>query len=136
KNMKVGDISDPILTSSGYYIVRLNDRNVGGQASARDSLVTFQQVIIPLNADDELSKIQEAEIKVEVLMRSNSCAELKSKAENLDLQVGRSPELPLNQLPEALQDMLLKASVGKCATPVRTPQGLIVTMPCSKKPTQ
>lgn len=133
KTLKVGEISDPIYTVSGYYIVRLNNINHGGQLNERDQMIQFQQIIVPVESDETLTQVQEAEIKVEVLMRAQGCQELEEKAKNMELQSGLSPEIPTSQLPEALQNMLIGVPVGKCATPVRTPQGFLVTMPCKRK---
>jgi foldase protein PrsA len=53
--MKVGDISEPVKTSYGYHIIRLDDKKEAKEAVFEEVKDEVREVLFEQKADDEYS---------------------------------------------------------------------------------
>jgi peptidyl-prolyl cis-trans isomerase SurA len=133
QNLAPGQVSEPIRTSSGYKIIKLRSRRLSGETDPNEADVTICQVVFPITPDSPQEMIHALAPQVEETLKISGCARLKASAEKLGASVEVSPKMKLGDLPDQLRQLISKANIGKCTQPIMTPNGLIVTMLCSRE---
>jgi peptidyl-prolyl cis-trans isomerase SurA len=127
-----GQVSDPIRTSGGYKIIKLRSKRLSGQADPGDTEITMCQVAFPITPESPQELIDQMAPNIEQILKVSGCERLKSSAQKFGASVEVSPKVQLHDLPDQLRQIVQKASIGKCSQPILTPNGLIITMVCSR----
>ncbi len=133
--MEVGDISDPIETVDGFYIISVQDRRQPNLQSENDINVTVRQVFLNLAAD-----ASEA-IVTTVLARARTIGAETSGCANFDAVIAGvgTPEsgdlgtIALGDTPAHFRGALAKLAVGEASEPIRTENGVHVLMVCDRE---
>lgn len=133
QGLSVGQVSAPIRTSSGYKIIALRSVKNPGEADPNETKVSVCQAVFDLTPETPEAVMQIVGPQIEELMATKGCAAFKQVSAKYQLKVDNASEVALGQLPDQLRNVVKKTPVGQTIQPVMTPQGLIVTMICSRK---
>lgn len=135
-NLKVGTLSPPLRILDGYYIfVSTEERVAGGSAPENTTVVGLQQIFLPLpaNADDSAVRAQMSRAE-QMAGNAKSCADMeKLGADSATGLSGSLGKVALGKLPDALREAVGGLPVGKPSAPVRTNDGIILLMVCSRE---
>jgi len=70
--------------------------------------------------------------KIEETQQAKGCTAFLNAAQGFGAKVDANRVVKMGDLPPALKPMVQKAKVGTCLQPTMTPDGLVLTMVCSK----
>ena len=130
EQMHPGDLSDPVVTSGGVYIVLLKEKKSG----ASDQVVDLRQAAISLGPGATETEVADAQAKLVKLRRHiTSCDALETQSDRvkgvLSADLG---ETAVNQLRPQFRDAVEKLKVGEVSAPIRTDVGLHLIAVCSR----
>lgn len=131
--MSIGEISAPLKVSGGYKIIKLRDIRHTGQIGPDDIEISFTQAIFPITPESDPSEIDAIAPDIQNVMTCNSSREFSKKATACHAVVHETPHIRLADMPAQLRELVQNTPAGKCAQPVMTPEGLIVTFICDKR---
>lgn len=132
--MKPGEVSPLIRSSAGWHIIHVRDIKPAGEGDPGETTVVFCQAMFPLRPDSTQEDAQRVGPQIQETVETvRGCSALTKKAQEYGAKCETSKETKFNQLPEGLASMLRSVEIGKCAQPAMTPDGVVVTMICSKK---
>ncbi|MDO8297846.1 MAG: peptidylprolyl isomerase [Caulobacter sp.] len=129
--MPAGNLSPPIATQDGVYIIYLRDKRAGSNVT----LVSLKQVAVPLAEDATAEQIQAAAVELEALRPTvTGCADLEAKAA-LDPGVlaGDLGEAEITGLADGFQQAVANTPDGQLSQPIRTQMGLHLIMVCGRR---
>lgn len=134
QKMNPGEMSYPIRTPAGFYLLYVTDRRTLGVASPDQILLSLVEVVFPLALDsspDERARVQ-AEAQ-QVSDTAKSCGEMTKigveRAPQLSRQV---PQVRASDLPEEVRPQVLALKVAEASRPLPMPGGLGVVMVCER----
>ncbi len=134
RDLKQGQISEPIRTSSGFYIITpINRRQILGEP-AGDVTVTLNQIMLPFPPGaDGRSKASVLALAQTISGTAQSCEdvdrigkEMKSK------ESGSLGTVKLRDLPANFQAVIAPLAVGKVSSPVSTEQAVHIFAVCAR----
>lgn len=139
REMRVGEVSDPIRVENGYYILQLRDRRqrtVAAAPAARsgNDSVALRRIFLPLaqNAGPDETRRQGERART-VSEAARGCDDMEQLAPQVGatgaVDVGR---LRVADLPDALRRVVEQLPVGKASPPIRLPDGVMVLMVCDR----
>ncbi|MFN3229576.1 MAG: peptidylprolyl isomerase [Asticcacaulis sp.] len=129
RNMRPGQLSMPIETDDGVYLVFLRERSEGGA----DTVFELKQLGLRLDADASAARVSEAQRTLSQLQsRVDSCDRADSLASG-SINLDALGEVSLSELAEPFAAAIKDLPVGKASAPVRTRDGLQVLVVCGKK---
>jgi peptidyl-prolyl cis-trans isomerase SurA len=136
--MKPGEMSYPIRTPAGFYILYLTDRRTFGTVDPAQIELALDEVIFALPAtaspDDRQHIMAEAQ---QVTATAKSCAAMSRIGRERSPQLSREfPEMRAGDLPPPLRQEILALKVGEASQPIVIPGGVGVVMVCSRKDPQ
>ncbi len=135
RNLEPGQISDPIKTPTGYYILLVKERRAAGESIEKDTLLSFLQVLFsvtPPFSDEKLYPVfNQAK---SIVFNSKSCGVLKTliKADKT-IQVREVQKARTSEMPPQLKELLLKLGTSNPSEPILTDMGFVVFMVCAKE---
>jgi peptidyl-prolyl cis-trans isomerase SurA len=116
--LPVGQVSDPIPVPGGYSILAVQDTRKVLTADPRDAILSLKQLAVKFPAG---TTPQQAQPKLQELTRISQsvggCGNVEAAAARVGGEVVSTDQYPARNLPPALQDMVLKLSVGQATTP-------------------
>lgn len=129
--MKVGDISDPIRTPNGFYIIKLEAK----REPSSEVLATLKQAQIALPAGSSAQAEQTARARLnQVRDRISGCSSVEDAARRVqDVSVSDLGETNLAELLPVFRDGVVNLSVGQASQPLRSEAGLHVLVVCGKR---
>ncbi len=130
EQMKPGDLSQPIVTPDGVYIVLLRQKKAG----ASDQVVELKQVAVSLRPDATPLQLASAQTKLTHLRsHAGGCSSLETQADKtpgvLAADLG---ETAVNQLRPAFREAVDALKVGEISAPIRTEVGLHIIAVCAR----
>lgn len=135
RKMSPGEMSYPIHTTAGYYILYVTDRRTLGASNPDDVMLSLTQVVFPLPADagsDERRRV-EAEAQ-QVADTAKSCGEMVKIGSERAPQLSRSlPQVRAGELPPDLRQAVLALKVAEASKPLAVRGGIGVFMVCERK---
>lgn len=132
--MVPGQLVGPLEIPGGFSILLMIDQRQIGMADPRDAVLSLKQISINFaegttQADAELR----ATNFIEGVSQMNGCGDANQRAAALGAQVVENDQIPVRQLPEALQTPLLQLSVGQTTPPFGDfTDGIRVLMLCGR----
>ena len=131
EQLRPGQLSRPIVTQDGVYIVYLRDKRAGSNVQ----LVTLKQAAVPLAQDAPPEQVQAAASLLETLRpQVTGCADLETKAAAVEgVMAGDLGEAEVNGLTEGFQAAVASTADGQLSQPIRTNAGLHVIMVCGRR---
>jgi len=133
--MQVGQVSDPIETTDGFYVIRLQDRRKVLGADPMDVQVTLKHITLPFSQD---ATTQEREALVNRIRTATSqhdnCADTASVAALLNTtSYGDVGKVRLRDLPADIRDNLMDLQVGEASKPFGTATQMQILIVCGRE---
>jgi peptidyl-prolyl cis-trans isomerase SurA len=94
--------------------------------------VTLSQAIFDVKPDTPEEVMMLLGPKIEETHQAKGCAAFLKAAQGFGAKVDANRTVKLGQLPGPLKPLVQKTKVGTCMQPTMTPEGLVLTMVCSK----
>ncbi|HXQ66869.1 MAG TPA: peptidylprolyl isomerase [Alphaproteobacteria bacterium] len=133
--LKVGEISAPIRTVSGFHLILLREKRQSGAAAADTSTLKIEHLFIPgpPNATPEdLTALRS--LAQTVSDNAASCPDFASLRKQLPDAKTVIPEtVTANDLAPAIRAVASKLAVGKASEPITLNNGVFVMMICSRE---
>ncbi len=131
EQLRPGQISRPIVTDDGVYIIALRDKRAGSNVA----LVSLKQAAVPLAADATPEQVQAAAAQLEALRPLvTGCADLEAKAADVQgVMAGDLGEAEVAGLIEGFQTAVANTPDGQLSQPIRTNAGLHLIMVCGRR---
>ncbi|HUB97292.1 MAG TPA: peptidylprolyl isomerase [Stellaceae bacterium] len=136
--MSPGQLSYPIRTPAGFYILYLFDRKTLGGETPDDILLSLDEVIfaIPEGASDDERAKAEAQAQ-QVSQTAKSCGEMAKIGVDRAPQLSRQiPEMRGSDLPSDIRSQVLALKIAEPSKPLPLAGGVGVVMVCQRKDTQ
>lgn len=131
--MRPGELSPPIRTPAGYYLLLVLDRHNSRSAGPEDTKLHLVQVVFPLSpqASDTLRRaaLAEAESARET---AKNCDDMLRIGKEKAPQLSSEGDLEVSQISPAMRSMVLGLGIGKPSQPIIEKNGVGVIMVCSK----
>jgi peptidyl-prolyl cis-trans isomerase SurA len=138
--MKPGDISDPIRSAGGYFILQLRDVRQGGQAKPNpdDTIVDLKQIFIAVESTAPKDKIEEAMRKINLIRTQvKNCADMDRIGRDYmqpdAIDLGKST---VGDLPDELKPLGRDLPVDQVSAPIQVETGIGVFMICDRQVAQ
>lgn len=134
-DLPAGQVTEPIRTVLGYYILQVEDRRIREQAPPSDSLVSLRQIALPVPLDAPPQRLQEISGRMrDAVARTAGCETLADVAKSLDapdpIDLGRVRQ---GDLSPAIRDAVAPVEVGRASAPVPLPGGVAVFVVCERE---
>lgn len=135
REMEILDVSQPIKTPGGYYLIALTDRRSILRPEPLDETLAVRQVGWFFTQDTTEEKAnawyEMAEAKAEAF---ESCENLDQFVADLGAGVVARDlgSIPLKQFNPELREILMTIPAGKATAPINTPDGFIIFVICSR----
>jgi peptidyl-prolyl cis-trans isomerase SurA len=129
--MRPGQLSAPIPTADGVFILLLRDKRAGAGAT----LINLKQAAVRLPADPTPEQLAAAQTKLDTLKSQfTTCAELDAKASKIDgVVAGDLGETDISELSPTFKGVVDTLKVGQIGGPVRTNAGLHLVALCGRR---
>jgi len=103
------------------------------EAPSQDLMdITISQAIFDVKPDSPDEVMMLLGPRIEETHQTKGCAAFVKAAKGFGAKVEEGRVVKLGQLPDALRNMVKQAKVGSSIQPAMTPDGLVLTMVCSK----
>lgn len=140
KGKKEGDISDIAVIKTGsskaVKVFLIRDKLKAGQTSKPKTVVTFKQVFVADPKDAFAFEIEGNLKQVEALSKQiSSCKSVERLVKSKNGTVQFAKDVPVQNLPTPVKDVLLPTAVGKASKVVYTGNGALFFVMCSKNTT-
>jgi peptidyl-prolyl cis-trans isomerase SurA len=134
EKMKPGEMSYPVRTPAGYYILYVADRRTLGTVNPDDTKLSITEVIVPFGTDRQRATAEAQHISEE----AKSCGELaqlgRTHAPPLTTQSG---EVKAGNLPPDVRQQVLALKLAEASKPIplSSTAGFGVFMVCQREET-
>jgi peptidyl-prolyl cis-trans isomerase SurA len=133
--MKPGEMSYPIRTPGGYYLLYLRERRKLGQPNPDDTVLSLVEVAFGLaptaTAEEQQRLTAEAQ---QVSDSAKSCGELAKLGRDKAPQTTREiPSIKAGDLPAQVRQVALTLGIAEASKPLAIPGGVGVIMVCERK---
>jgi len=133
--MNPGEMSYPIRTPAGYYILYLIARETPGQSSPDDTMVGLVDVVFPLAPNASPQEQQKALAQAQhVTDTAKSCEQMAQIARTEAPQLStQTPNVRVGDLPADIRSLVLGLKVSEPSKPLPTRGGVGVIMVCKRE---
>ena len=134
-NMRPGEISEPIRTSSGYYILLLRKRRANQKPRADDTVISLKQLFLPIEAGATPEEAaNQRNLATTIAETLSGCDDLERAGKELGSSLsGDLGRLKIGELPSELRPLVTGLAVGRASKPLPTEGGLRILMVCDRK---
>jgi peptidyl-prolyl cis-trans isomerase SurA len=132
EQLRPGQLSPPIATDQGVYIIYLKDKRAGGGST----LVTMKQAAVAAPADASQADIDAAVATLNTLRATSpTCADLEAKASTIPgVLAGDLGEAEISTLAPGFAEAAASTPENQLSTaPIRTNAGVHLVMVCGKR---
>jgi peptidyl-prolyl cis-trans isomerase SurA len=132
EQLRPGEISKPIPTQNGVFIVLMRDKRAGSTTQ----LISLKQAAISLPPDASPQAVAEARRKLTALkgQLNDGCDGLEAKASKVEgVVAGDLGEADVKDLKPEFRDAVQSLPVGQVAGPIRTDAGLHLIAVCGRR---
>ena len=135
QNLQPGQVSDPVKTQGGYYILLLRERREAGESIEKDTLLSFVQVLFSVSHPFSDEKLYPVFMKAKsIAANSKSCGLLHTLIiGDKNIQIHEVRKARVSYMAPQLKEMLLKSEVGVASDPVLTEMGFMIFMVCGRE---
>jgi peptidyl-prolyl cis-trans isomerase SurA len=131
QKMKPGEMSYPIRSGGGYYLLYLLDRRILGQPDPAQVELSLVQVAFPAPPERQQQIMSEAQ---QISDTVKSCGELAKVGRERAPQTSREiPEIKAGELPSQIRDAVLKLGPAEVSKPLALQGAVVVVMVCQRK---
>lgn len=131
--LKPGDISDPVQTIRGYYILKLLDRRVGDTNAITDTRLDLYQLFVPISGDMPQDQI---DAKIAVLQNTQqtakSCEAMAKVAVDLGSDLsGKMNGISPGDLSGPIKQAVRNLDEGRPSNIIQVDGGALMVMICN-----
>ncbi|MDP6222375.1 MAG: peptidylprolyl isomerase [Candidatus Micropelagos thuwalensis] len=131
ENMAAGDISDPIETSAGIYIVQLNSKQQSGGIDPMRNLFDLLIITYDVATEGHLAKLES------LLDSFTTCKNTEAKAKEMNARdVTRTGQVELRRFPKNLQSEISTKEAGQVIGPKKNEKIAEMVVVCDRKDDQ
>jgi peptidyl-prolyl cis-trans isomerase SurA len=132
--MKPGELSPPIRTAAGYYLLLVLDRRSGRSGGTEDNLLHLVQIVFPLPAQptDAMRRAAITEAQSAKAAAKNCEDLLKIGKEKGSPQLSSEGRIRSDQISPAMRSLVLALEPGQASQPIVQKNGVGVIMTCEK----
>ncbi len=132
--MQPGDVSDPIRTIRGYYILKLLDRRRGDANALTDVRLDLYQLFVPIAANTPQDEVN---TKLDILQNAkenaDSCQSLANVAVDLGSEMsGKTEGISPNDLAGPVRNAVANLDKGGISDLIKVDGGALLVMVCDK----
>ena len=129
--MRPGQLSAPVPTPEGVYIVMLRDK----RSSAGATLINLKQAAVHLASDATPDQVAAADAKLQTLKADfTTCAALDAEAAKIEgVVAGDLGETDISELSPSFKEVVQTLKVGQIGGPVRTNAGVHLVAVCGRR---
>ncbi|MGO8919100.1 MAG: peptidylprolyl isomerase [Stellaceae bacterium] len=135
KKMNPGEMSYPLHTGTGYYLLYLLDRKTLSAPNPADTQLSLVEVVLPVSSTSPTDEQQRVALRAQQVSASvKSCGELAKIGRDEAPQTSREiPEIKAAELPATVRQTVLGLGVATASKPLPVEGGLAVIMICQRK---
>lgn len=132
--MREGDISAPLRSGGGYYIIKLHKRRKILEADPGNTKLTLKRLVLPLAKDLSPAEVKsQSDLAAAIAGTVNGCDQIKSVAEELRTkQFGDLGTIKLGDMPAKIRAAVINLPVGSFSKPIRSEEGVMLLMVCKR----
>ncbi|MDJ0684916.1 MAG: peptidylprolyl isomerase [Alphaproteobacteria bacterium] len=132
--LEPGQVSAPIQTFTGYYILYVSDTRTAS-VDPLDAIMSIVQTSIPLPANAAEEERNAARTALQNAREAlPNCSAAEANAAGLeDARINRVNDLRLGDMAPALQQSLLSAQAGSTGEPLMTPRAALMITVCERR---
>lgn len=133
--LQPGQISPPIPSMAGFYILLLRDRRTGQGLTDKEVGVSLQQLFLPLSPNAGQAEVaSQMELASTMSEVAGNCQDMEALGKEFDPEMsGNLGKVNMSQLPGKLRPVVEKLPLGKASRPLRIADGIIVIMVCERE---
>lgn len=135
ETLAVNQISDPIVTREGIYILQVRDRRRFAAVNPSDVTVALKQIFIPLRADADDNAIESQMALARTISGTvRGCSDFDELSKEMgSADSGDLGKVRVSDTPAQFRDAILTIEVGVASQPVRTENGIHILMVCERE---
>jgi peptidyl-prolyl cis-trans isomerase SurA len=131
--MRPGELSPPIRTPAGYYLLVVLERRGGNTNDPGDTRLHIVQVVFPLPPQASAAAREAAFARAESTRESaKSCDDMLRIGREKAPQLSSAGDLMVSQIAPAMRSFVIGLGIGKPSQPILQKNGVGVIMVCSK----
>jgi peptidyl-prolyl cis-trans isomerase SurA len=132
--MRPGELSPPIRTGAGYYLLLVLDRRSGRSPGPDDTLLHLVQIVFPLPVQAPEAMRRAAILEAQnAKTTAKNCEELlKIGKEKGSPQLSSEGRLRVDQISSGMRNIVLGLEPGQASQPIVQKNGVGVIMVCEK----
>lgn len=132
--LKAGELSAPIRTNSGYYVMLVIERRNGNTGSGPpETMYDVVQVVFPLPAQTNDAAKRAAVAEAQGLRSAKSCPDLLKLGQEKAPKTSNEGKVSSASLAPQLRDLITKLAPNQVSEPILQRGGVGVIMICSKE---
>jgi peptidyl-prolyl cis-trans isomerase SurA len=135
QKMKPGEMSYPVRTTAGYYILYLVQQRTLGAADPNDTMLSLAEVVFPLSDTASPDERQHVMAQAQqVSATAKSCGEMAKIGHEQAPQFSTEiPQVRAGDLPPNLRSQVLALKVAEASKPLPLHGGIGVLMICRRQ---
>lgn len=132
--MRPGELSPPIRTGAGYYLLLVLDRRSGRSSGPEDTLLHLAQIVFPLppQATEQMRRAAIAEAQNAKATAKNCEELLRIGKEKGSAQLSSEGRLRMDQIAPGMRNIVLGLEPSQASQPIVQKNGVGVLMVCEK----
>lgn len=134
RNLDIGEVSEPIRTAGGFYIVRLEDRRKILGVDPLETQFTLKQIVVSVSGQAAQKEIAAVKQRVgEVTAGLDSCANVPAAAQEIGTQsYGDVGQVRARDLPPDIRKAIMDLNPGQASRPLVQGNNVRVLVVCGK----
>ncbi|MGN6670090.1 MAG: peptidylprolyl isomerase [Candidatus Nucleicultricaceae bacterium] len=133
-NIKPGDVTDPVKTSKGYYLLMLRDQRAAGESLDHQKLISFKQLQVPVSSMTN-EAVGAAMTKARNFVNNARSCKLFSKLAEGDksIKVQEMKDVPEGAVLPQLLELLNKQDIEVPGEPILSDVGILAFIVCERR---
>jgi peptidyl-prolyl cis-trans isomerase SurA len=131
--LRPGELSQPIRTGGGYYLLLVLDRRTGGTGGEQDPVFDIVQVVFPFRAQANEASRRSAMAEAEsVRGQAKDCPMMRKIGKEKSPQLSSEGKLAASQIAPEMRKVIEAMPIGQVSQPIVQKNGVGVIMVCGK----
>jgi peptidyl-prolyl cis-trans isomerase SurA len=131
--LRPGELSQPIRTGGGYYLLLVLDRRTGGTGGEQDPVFDIVQVVFPFPAQAKEAARRSAMAEAEsVRGQAKDCPMMRKIGKEKSPQLSSEGKLAASQIAPEMRKVIEAMPIGQVSQPIVQKNGVGVIMVCGK----
>ncbi len=135
RRLKPGQVSQPIKTLVGYHILLLRKTRIDPGPPVPNIRVSLQQLVIPLQQNASPSEVSgQMELARTMGSVAKDCSDMEKLGKESGSRLsGNLGSVSINKLPDNIREAIKNLPINKASQPIRTRDGILILMVCSRE---